>query len=214
MNDLQRTEEWHAARVGKLTASRYSDAMARIKSGWGVSREQYIAELVKERFSGKPVDGFRSLAMQQGTEREPDGLATYSLLRDVDIIPVGFIDHPTIAMTGASPDGLLGDDGLIEIKCPTGATHMNWLLGRVAIPMSHIQQIQWQLICTGRKWCDWVSFDPELPYKLQLCIKRVVRVEDAAVEKMERDAEEFLDEVALAYEECEILMRQDELEAA
>lgn len=210
MNDLQRTDEWYQARLGKFTASRYSDAMAKTRNGWGASRAQYMAELVKERLTGRPHQGFVSKAMQDGIEREPEALASYSLVRDVDIVPVGFVPHPHIEMAGASPDGLIGDDGLIEVKCPTGAVHINWLLGRSPIPMVHIEQIQWQLICTGRQWCDWVSFDPEMPFELQLYVVRVTRVSDQIVETMEHEVEVFLDEVALACEELQIAMRQKE----
>jgi putative phage-type endonuclease len=208
-NAMQQTPEWFEARLGKLTASRYSDAVAKTRSGWGVSRERYLAELVTERLTGLPYPSFQSSDMKWGNEMQPRAAAEYSFLRDVDITEVGFVPHPTIEMSGASPDGLIGDDGLIEIKCPATHTMIGYLRG-AATPIEYILQIQWQLICTGRQWCDLVVYDPRLPVRLQMLIRRIRRLEDPVIATMEENARDFLDEVALAHEELEIMRQQKE----
>jgi putative phage-type endonuclease len=155
----QGTPEWHAVRAGKATASRISDIMAVIKSGEAAVRKNYRAELVCQRMTGIVEAGYVSPEMQWGTDHESDARHAYAYPRGLTVTPVGFVDHPDIAMSGASPDGLVGDDGLVEIKCPNTATHIETLLGK-AVPQKYGQQIQWQLACTGRLWCDFVSFDP------------------------------------------------------
>src|SRR5262245_18873806 len=202
MTELQRTEDWHVARVGKLTASRFSDAIAKTKTGWGASRANYMAELISERLTGVPYPQYRSTAMQWGEEVEAAARAAYAFYRDVDVVEVGFIDHPTIAMAGASPDGLVGDDGLVEFKCPNTATHIETLLG-AAIPNTYLVQCGWQMACTGRKWCDWVSFDPRLPERMQLFVDRIW-VDDNAIRDMEKLAQEFLEELAAKEEKLRV----------
>lgn len=199
---MQQTPEWHAARLGKLTASRYSDAMSKTKTGWGAMRERYIAELVTERLTGISYPSYVSPEMRWGTETQPLAMAAYSFLRDVDVTEVGFVDHPRIAMSGASPDGLIGDDGLVEFKCPATHTHVSILRG-APIPIEYVMQMQWQLICTGRQWCDWVSFDPRLLIELQMHIRRVRLLPTAAAIVMERDAVLFLENVSRVHEELE-----------
>lgn len=213
MSSLQADNpDWQIARLGKLTASRYGDAMAKTRLGWGAGRERYLSELVCERMTGVPYPHFMSQDMKWGQEKEVDAKQAYMFLRDVDIVEVGFIPHPTIEMSGASPDGLIGDKGLIEIKCPASHTHKNWLLGQAPIPLEYIQQVQWQLICTGREWCDFVSFDPRWPFELQLLIRRIIRLDNKHVLEMEDDALKFLDEVELAHEQLQML--RDHREAA
>lgn len=190
----QRTPEWHAQRCGKATASRIADIIARTKSGWGAGRANYAAELVAERLSGCQAEGFSSAAMRHGTETEPEARAAYSFRQDVDVVEVGFVDHPTIDMSGASPDGLIGEDGLVEIKCPQTATHIATLLGQ-AIPAKYETQMLWQMACTGRQWCDFVSYDPRLPESMRLFVKRLHR-DEAAIAQLEADVSAFLDEVA------------------
>ena len=205
MNNLQQTPEWYADRVGKLTASRYGDAMMKQKNGdWYASRERYKAELVIERMNNAPYPSFQTLDMRWGTDTAPQALAVYELLRDVDIVEVGFVPHPAIPMSGASPDGLVGDDGLVEIKCPASHTHLMTRVLKAPIPIEYVQQMQWQLICTGRKWCDWISFDPRInAIELQIEIRRVTLVEDAVVEIMERQARDFLDEVSRLHDQAQ-----------
>lgn len=195
----QRTSEWYEARCGLLTASRYSDATARIKSGWGASRFRYMAELTIERLTGKPTQGFQSAAMAYGTEVEPEARDVYEYLFDVKVEEVDFVRHPTLE-AGASPDGLVGEDGLVEIKCPESHTHLQTILSDT-VSMDYIKQMQWQMICTGRQWCDFISYDNRMPPNLQMYRKRVHRVEPKFVKQMEDDAKDFLDELAKRVEE-------------
>lgn len=190
---IQGSDEWHAARLGKLTASRLSDALAKTKTGWGASRANLRADLVVERMTGQPASAFTNDAMRWGTETEPHARAAYEFQHDVSVELVGFVDHPRIAMSGASPDGLIGVDGLLEIKCPNSATHIDTLLNR-SIPEKYRLQMHWQMIVTGRAWCDFVSFDPRLPEELRLYVERVHADEKRHAE-LEREAELFLSEV-------------------
>jgi len=189
----QGTEAWHQARLGKLTASRISQAIAKTKSGWGASRANLMATLVCERLTGCPTETFKSAAMLWGTETEPQARAAYSLHMGEDVAQVGFLEHPRIAMAGCSPDGLVGDMGLLEVKCPQTATHLDTLLAGT-FPSEYFPQIQFQLATTGREWCDAVSFDPRLPDHLRLFVERVPR-DDAYIRELEALAEEFLGEL-------------------
>ena len=194
MSDMeQRTDEWYAARLGKVTASRVSDLMAKTKTGYAASRENYMAQLVLERITGAKAESFSSAAMQWGTDQEPFARAAYEAAKDVMVEEEGFVPHPTIEMAGASPDGLVNDDGLVEIKCPNTATMIETLLtGKV--PAKYHAQMQFQMACTGRKWCDYVVFDPRMPPKAQLFIKRVDR-DDKFIAEMEAEIVKFLAEV-------------------
>lgn len=168
----QRTEAWMQQRCGKVTASRVSDIMAKTKSGPSASRANYMAELICERLTGQQAERFSSAAMDWGTATEPQARAAYEFMTDRAVVETGLVDHPSIPMFGASPDGLVGDDGLIEIKCPNTATHIETLLAET-VPGKYMTQMQVQMICAGRVWCDFVSFDPRLPPDLQIWIKRV-----------------------------------------
>lgn len=189
----QRTDEWFAARVGKVTASRIADVCARTKTGWGASRKNYMAELVAERLTGVHVEGFTNAAMQWGTDMEPEARGAYEFYRDATVAEVGFVPHHSIADTGASPDGLVGEDGLVEIKCPNTATHLETLLD-ASLPEKYFLQIQWQLACTGRQWCDFASYDPRLPESMRLFVDRVKR-DDVAIAAIEKDVIGFLTEL-------------------
>ena len=189
----QRSDEWFAARLGKVTASRVSDVVTRTKSGYSASRANYMAELVCERLTGKQGDSFSNAAMVWGTNTEPMARAAYEALEGILVEELGFVSHPTIEMAGASPDGLVGDDGLVEIKCPNTATHIETLLG-AEIPSKYVNQMQWQMACTGRKWCDFVSYDPRMPEDMQLFVKRLERSDDTITE-LEREIEKFLSEL-------------------
>lgn len=167
----QRTDEWFACRLGKATASRMHDITATTRSGWGASRRNYAAELVAERLTGIPANSYMNAAMQWGIDNEADAIAAYEASRKTEVMPVGFVDHPEIPMSGASPDGLVGDDGLVEIKCPNVATHIEYMLGG-AIPDKYFKQMAWQLACTGRSWCDFASYDPRMPAHMQLYVVR------------------------------------------
>lgn len=174
----QGTDEWFAQRIGKVTASRLNDVMATLKSGGeAATRNNYRAQLIAERLTGTKADSFTSAAMEWGVSNEPIARANYEILTGVDVDQVGFVDHPEIPMTGASPDGLISSDGLIEVKCPNTATHIEYLLSGVA-PSDYHNQMLWQMECTGREWCDFVSFDPRMPEDMQLFIVRFNRDED------------------------------------
>lgn len=168
----QRTEEWFDARLGCVTASRTADVMAKTKSGYAASRANYMADLICERLTQERSGGFSSAAMQWGTETEPMARAAYEFVKSVDVEETGFVLHPHIQNFGASPDGLVGKDGLVEIKCPNTNTHLETILSDT-IPRKYIIQMHVQMLCTKRKWCDFVSFDPRLPVDLQIYVKRV-----------------------------------------
>ena len=189
----QGTLEWFTERPGKVTASRVADVIAKTKTGWGSSRANYAAQLVAERLTGKVTDSYRNAAMDWGIMTEPDARVAYEFLTGATVEQVGFVPHPTIAMSGASPDGLIGNDGLVEIKCPNTATHIETLLGQ-SVPGKYITQMQWQMACTGRKWCDFVSFDSRMPESMRLFVKRIER-DTTAVRDLETSVSEFLAEI-------------------
>jgi putative phage-type endonuclease len=189
----QGTEAWHQQRLGKATASRIADIVAKTKTGWGASRANYAAELVCERLTGTRTEGFTNAAMAFGTENEPLARAAYEFRHDVTVELASFIDHPKIEMSGASPDGFVGADGLIEIKVPNSATHIQTLLAG-AIPEKYRLQMTWQMACTGRQYCDFVSFDPRLPEEMKLFVRRFDR-DETLIGQLEREVEIFLGEV-------------------
>lgn len=192
-NIIQGSEEWFAIRCGKVTASRIADLMAKTKSGWGASRSNYMAQLIAERLTGKPAESYTSAAMQWGIENEPLARMAYEFYADVEVVQVGFVYHPTINMAGASPDGIIMEDGLIEIKCPNTATHIDTLLSG-SIPGKYELQMLWQMACTGRDWCDYASFDPRMPEDMKLFVKRLER-DDAKIAEISGCVVEFLSEV-------------------
>lgn len=186
----QRSEEWFRLRAGKVTASRMGDVCAKDTTA---RYQNYMAELIAERLTGTATEGFCSEAMQHGTDTEPEARTAYAFYQDVDVSEVGFVEHPSIKNAGASPDGLSGDDGLVEIKCPKTAKHISTSLG-AAIDKDYVRQMQWQMACTGRQWCDFVSYDPRLPEHLKLHVRRVPRDDDMIAE-LEAAASAFLDEI-------------------
>lgn len=167
----QGSVEWMQERLGHVTASRLADVLATVKTGEAASRRNYRAELVAQRLTGTVEAGYTNAAMQWGTDNEPIARSEYEVRKEVFVDQVGFIKHPTILWAGASPDGLVGLDGLIEIKCPNTATHIDTLLSQT-IPSQYEKQMLWQIACTGRAWCDFVSFDPRLPSDLSFFCKR------------------------------------------
>jgi putative phage-type endonuclease len=190
---IQGSEEWLAIRCGKATASRVADIVARTKTGYGASRTNYLAELVAERLTGVPAERYQNSAMQWGVDTEAEARTAYEFYADADVQQVGFIAHPTIGETGASPDGLVGDAGMLELKCPNTATHIETLLGQ-SVPGKYVTQIQWQLACTGREWCDFASYDPRLPESMRLFVKRIER-DNAKIAELEGEVIAFLQEV-------------------
>jgi len=189
----QGSESWFQVRIGKVTASRVADVIAKTKTGYSASRDNYMAQLVCERLTGQKGESFTNAAMQHGTETEPLARAAYEALKDVLVDEVGFVPHPTIEMAGASPDGLVGDDGLIEIKCPNTATHIETLLSQ-SVPGKYNTQMQFQMACTGRQWCDFVSFDNRLPEELQLFVMRVPR-DEVFIRLIESEIVQFIAEL-------------------
>ena len=190
---VQGSDAWFQSRIGKVTASRVADVIAKTKTGYSTSRENYMAQLVCERMTGTVAESYTNAAMQHGTDNEPLARAAYEALKDVLVDEVAMITHPTISMAGASPDGLVGDDGLIEIKCPNTATHIDTLLSD-KVPSKYVTQMMWQMACTGRQWCDFVSFDPRMPKELQLFVKRVMR-DDEQIAMLEKEVLSFLEEL-------------------
>jgi putative phage-type endonuclease len=197
----QRSEEWKTARVGSLGASCVHEVVARTKSGWGASRQNRLAALVVERLTGQPQDTYMNAAMQQGIDLEPAARAAYAFDKDVDVVEVGLVRHPTIDKTHASPDGLVGDDGLVEIKCPQPAAHLATLL-HGDIPDKYETQMQWQMACTTRQWCDFASYNPAFPEHLRLYVRRIMR-DDTLIAELEKQVTLFLDQVAAAVSELD-----------
>lgn len=189
----QGSEAWFAQRLGKVTASRVADVIAKTKTGYSASRDNYMAQLVCERMTGTVAESFTNSAMEWGTTQEPYARAAYEAHADVLVDEVAMITHPTIEQAGASPDGYVGSEGLLEIKCPNTATAIDTLLSQ-SVPSKYIPQIQWQLASTGRQWCDFCSFDPRLPTELQLFVKRVPR-DDAYIQMLEKEVVQFLTEL-------------------
>jgi putative phage-type endonuclease len=190
---IQGSKEWHALRLGRLTASRVADAVAKTKTGWGASRANLMATLIIERLTDTPQESFTSPAMQHGIDTEPQARAAYCFYRDAEVTEVGFVEHPSIPMSGCSPDGLIGDAGMLEIKCPNTATHLETLLDGT-IPGKYVTQMQWQMACTGRQWCDFVSFDPRLPESMRLFVHRVPR-DNGKIAELTGDVKTFLAEL-------------------
>jgi putative phage-type endonuclease len=188
----QRTDDWFQARLGKVTASRVADVVAKTKSGYSASRDNYMADLIVERLTGQKASSFSNAAMEWGVEQEPNARAAYSARTGELVEEVGFIDHPTIALSGASPDGLVSE-GIVEFKCPNTATHLEYLLAGKA-QEKYVTQMQWQMACTGRPWCDFVSYDPRLPEHLQMLVVRIPRNEVRIIE-LEDEVRKFLAEL-------------------
>lgn len=189
----QGSVEWHLSRLGKVTASRVSDVISKGKSGESASRRNYRTELLVQRLTGQPGESFTNAAMEWGTATEPLARIAYEAEMGVFVDQVAFIDHPSITQFGCSPDGLVAQDGLIEIKCGNTATHIDWMLDGKP-PTKHIPQMQCQMAVTGRQWCDFVSFDPRLPDDLQLFVVRLERDQEY-IEAMEAEVQKFLSEV-------------------
>lgn len=188
----QRSPEWFAARLGRPTASKFGDIIATTRSGYSAGRKNYRAELVIQRLTGVVPEGFSNAAMAWGTETEPVAQLAYELATGNEVEETSLWLHDEIE-AGASPDGLIGDDGCLEIKCPNSATHLETLrTGKV--PRLYIAQVQGQMWITGREWCDFVSFDPRLPQNAQLFITRVHR-DDIYIQNLEQEVIEFLQEV-------------------
>jgi len=190
----QGSVEWREARSGKVGASRIGDVIAKIKTGEAAARRDYRAQLVAEILTGKPQDDtYMSPAMTWGVEQERFARSAYELAADVLVDQVGFVLHPTIDRAGASPDGLVGADGLLEIKAPKTATHIQYLLDGV-VPNEYQPQMFWQMACCERAYCDFASFDPRLPENMRLLRVRLLR-DEARIKELEREVLVFLADV-------------------
>lgn len=195
MSAVQGSAEWLAERAGHATASRACDILAKIKTGEAMSRRKYRLQIVTERLTGIPVSGYKNAAMQWGNDTEPYARAAYEIKTGTACQEAGFIKHPSIEWVGMSPDGLIDDDGLLEIKCPESTTHLDWLEQRRA-PPEHVPQMQFQMWVSGRQWVDFVSFDPRFPSHLQLFSHRVNR-DNAFIKEIEIEVIQFLAEVTI-----------------
>jgi putative phage-type endonuclease len=189
----QGTNEWHLMRLGKVTGSRVAELMAKTKSGEAASRKNYMMELLCQRLTGRREESFSSAAMQRGADLEPIARSFYEAANNVMVEESSFVFHPVIKAFGASPDGFVGDDGLIEIKCPNTAQHIDFITTKKP-DGKYIWQMQAQMACTGRKWCDFVSFDDRLPERLQFDSVRIWR-DDEKIAEMEAEIVKFLDEL-------------------
>jgi putative phage-type endonuclease len=187
MTILQRSDDWHAERCGKVTASRVKDINA--KPVKGKAFNALTLTVLTERLTGVQEETPTSKAMQWGIDQEPHAIAAYENLTGDFVKGTGLIDHPFIAWSGASPDGLVGSDGQIEAKCPSTTTHLNTILLN-EVPSEYIPQITWQLACTKREWCDFVSFDPRLPSHLQIVVIRIF-AKDLDIAGIEADVRKF-----------------------
>ncbi|MBD2798372.1 YqaJ viral recombinase family protein [Xenorhabdus sp. 18] len=190
----QRTDEWYQARLGKVTASGVANIMAKTKNGYSASRHNYLAKLICEHFTGRYEEGFKSAAMERGIELEPVAREMYCLNEfDATVQETGFIDHPAIELFGASPDGLVNNDGLLEIKCPNTWTHLDTI--KTGTPKrEYLLQMHAQMMCTGRKWCDFISYDDRLPPNLSYFKTRILFNEELAKE-IEKEVLFFVDEL-------------------
>lgn len=205
---IQGSDAWKALRLGKVTASRVADVVAKTKTGYSASRANYAAQLIAERLTGMPAESFSNAAMQHGTETEPEARAAYEFYQGVTVKEVAFVAHPKIEQAGCSPDGLVGNDGLVEIKCPNTATHLETLLGQT-VPSKYMAQMQFQMACTGRAWCDFVSYDPRMPENMRLFIRRVER-DETHIYVLETEIASFLLELAVKLSQLTSLYGQQE----
>jgi len=189
----QGTPEWHQLRLGKVTASRVADILAKTKTGPSASRQNYLIELALQRTTGIIQESYSNSAMEWGTQTEPQARVAYEVNTNNFVDQVPFIDHPSIKWFGCSPDGLVSDRGLVEIKCPNSSTHWEYFKANKP-PQKYVIQMQAQIAVTNRDWCDFVSFDPRMPDRSQLLVVRVNR-DKAFIAEMETEIKKFLDEV-------------------
>lgn len=201
----QRSPEWWAARCGKVTASRICDVMARTQKGWGAARRHYLDELVAERLSGQPAPQKYVASLERRQEMESEARIAYEFYSDNTVAEVGFIDHPTIPNAGGSPDGLIGDDGGLEIKCCDSPAHIEMLTTHV-IDKDYLQQCDFNMACTGRDWWDFESYDPTMPEELKVYVQRIPRNEDRIAET-EAAVIQFLSEVDEKVERVKTISR-------
>lgn len=192
---VQGSDAWKQLRLGKVTASRVADVIAKTKSGYSASRANYMAQLIAERLTGVVADSYVNDAMRHGTETEPEARSAYEFYQGATVEQVAFAAHPKIDQAGCSPDGLVGSDGLVEIKAPNTATHLETLLDQ-KIPSKYVPQMMFQMACTGRQYCDFVSYDPRMPEHMRLFVKRLHR-DETKIREIEEEVAAFLLEMAV-----------------
>lgn len=192
----QRSEEWFKLRLGCVTGSVVDEVMAKPKRGQQESqtRKKLKARLACELMTGKVLESsYQSWDMQRGIQLEPQARIEYELKTDAELESVGFVIHPKIARFGASPDAYVGKDGILELKCPNQATHLDYVLSGI-VPSEYRKQLLAELACTGRKWVDFVSYHPDMPEHLQLFIIRMKR-DDVEIAEIEAEVIKFNAEV-------------------
>lgn len=192
--NITNVDEWLQCRLGKVTASRAADVVRRTKTGWAASRANYRMEIIAERLTGMRIERYQSQAMVWGQQTEGDAIARYSATHGARVdVSSWFVPHSTIRMAGCSPDGLVGTDGMVQVKCPETKTHIETLLSK-EVDEDYIKQVQWEMACCKRQWSDFISYDPRLPQSLRLFVQRVYR-DDVLISSMEEMVLSFLDEI-------------------
>lgn len=190
----QGTAAWLAERAGHATASRFKDILAQIRSGEAASRRNYRVQLITERLTGIPANGYTNAAMQWGVDNEPFARMAYEAATGAVVEETGFLKHPSIPWCGASPDGLIDADGGIEIKCPfESSVHVETLIAQ-RMPPDHLAQVQGCLWVSGRRWWDFISYDPRMPAHLRLFVQRIQR-DDVYIQRLAKEVADFLAEV-------------------
>lgn len=195
MPSEQRSEEWFRERLGCVSSSCICDVLAKPIKGnkEATTRRNLKARLVCEILTGKTEESYQSWDMQRGIQLEPFAVTEYELRQGVDTESVGFVPHPTIERAGASPDRLIGSDGVLELKAPKQANHIDYLRDGI-VPVEYRKQMLWEIACTGRKWADFASFNPSFPEELQLFVARLER-DDVAIAEIEAEVLKFNQEV-------------------
>jgi predicted phage-related endonuclease len=196
---LQGTDEWRQARCGSIGSSDAPKVVRKTKTGYSADRANLLASKVLERLTDIPVEIPKTFAMAQGTAREPLARLTYALVKGVEVAEIDIVLHPRIKGAHASPDGLIGADGLVELKCPQPPAHLDTILNQT-IGNDYLVQIQWQLACTGRAWCDYVSYNPDFPTGMHFWVRRIQR-DAAMIRELEGEISKFIKEIDRKVEE-------------
>lgn len=199
---VQRSDEWFKERLGKLTGSKIYTILPGARGAYKEAREVYAFQLVAERLTGRRIEHFINQAMEWGMIQEASAKVRYTQVTGIEVMECGFFNHPMVKMSGASPDGLINHEGIIEIKCPEIHTHLK-TMAKNEIKPEYEAQIQWQLACTNRLYCDFVSFDPRVADPYDIFIKRVER-DDKVIAELQKEAVIFLDYVDMVIESLKI----------
>lgn len=205
---IQGSDEWLQLRCGRATGSNFDACMAKGKgNAEATTRRNYRVRLALEQITQKVMEsGFKSSAMDQGTEREPFARMGYEARTGHIVEEVAFVPHRFL-MAGVSPDGLVGEHGMVEFKCPTPAVHWEYLQLNGEPPSEYKAQVMGQMWVTGRKWCDFVSYNPDFPEELQMHVVRVMR-DEAYIAQLDADVTKFLRDVTDTVAEIRLLASQ------